>query len=65
MANSPNIRIPLEDHEEAEKLALLKSAETQKLTTKNAIIKEAVKIGLGILRDNYGRNKKKTRSNKD
>lgn len=64
MANSPNIRIPLEDHEEAEKIALMISANKQKLTSKNAVIKKAVKIGLEILREENGTDKKKTRTDK-
>ena len=64
MASSPNIRIPLEDHEEAEKIALIISANKQKLTSKNAVMKKAIKIGLEILREENGTDEKKTRTDK-
>jgi len=64
MANSPNIRIPMEDHEEAEAIALMKSAKDQKIISKNEVLKLAVKAGLKQLREEYGSSNKKTRTNK-
>lgn len=46
MTNSPNIRIPMEDHEEAERIAIKITAKKQKIITKNEVIKKAIKIGL-------------------
>jgi len=62
MSNSPNIRMPLEDHEEAERIALKISLKEQKITTKNEVMKKALKIGLGRLRDEYGINNKKAQT---
>lgn len=53
MSNSPNIRMPLEDHEDAERIALKISLKEQKITTKNEVMKKALKIGLGKLKDEY------------
>ena len=57
MANSPNIRIPLEDHQEAEQLALKITAKEREITSKNEVIKKAVKLGLSELRKKYGNTK--------
>jgi len=53
MANSPAVRIPLELHEEAERIALMKSAADQVLISKNEVLKLAVELGLKQIRSKY------------
>jgi len=58
MASSPNIRIPIEDHETAEKIAVKMTAKKQQVISKNEVLKEAVKIGLKELNKKYAGNNK-------
>lgn len=57
MATSPNIRIAMELHERAEKIALLKSANDQKIINKNEVLRLAVELGLETLEQKYGNSK--------
>jgi hypothetical protein len=60
MANSQNVRIQIEDHEEGTRLALIISASKQVITTKNDVLRIAIKLGLKELDNEYSKNKIKS-----